>query len=293
MEAGGVQMGRPNRRKPKVQPANVLRDLARGRDRCAQRAWSDAYQALALADQAQPLAADDLELLAMAACLTGRDDEYLRVLERAHQALLEVGEPQRAIRCAFWLGFRLFLRGETGQATGWLARAQRLLEREPAECAERGYLLLPVAENFLDSGDYAQAHVAAAKAVEIGERCGDGDLIACARHQQGRIHLRQGQIARGLSLLDEVMVAVATGELSSLVTGMMYCSIIMGWQGVYAVGRGREWTPALSGWCDEHPDIVAFTGVCRVHRAEIMQFGGSWQEAINEARRARDSTLRS
>src|SRR5262245_27796971 len=291
MAAGGKQMGRADRRRIKPPIATTGGGLERGRDCFARRAWSDAYQALQLADQTKPLAANDLELLAMAACLTGRDDEYLRVLERAHQALLDAGQPQRAIRCAFWLGFRLFLRGEAGQATGWLARAQRLLEREAEECAERGYLLLPVVEHLLDSGDYEPAHATAANAVGIGERCGDADLIACARHQQGRIHLRQGQIATGLSLLDEVVVAVATGELSSLVTGMMYCSVIMACQEVYAVGRAREWTAALSRWCDEHPDIVAFTGVCRVHRAEIMQLGGAWQEAIDEARRAHDSAL--
>jgi DNA-binding CsgD family transcriptional regulator len=32
--------------------------------------------------------------------------------------------------------------------------------------------------------------------------------------------------------------------------------------------------------------MLAFTGVCRVHRAEIMQLRGAWQEAIEEAGRA-------
>ena len=34
--------------------------------------------------------------------------------------------------------------------------------------------------------------------------------------------------------------------------------------------------------------MVAFTGVCRVHRAEIMQLRGAWQDAIEEAQRARE-----
>jgi hypothetical protein len=44
------------------------------------------------------------------------------------------------------VGFRLLMRRETGRATGWLGRAYRLLERAARECAERGYLLLPVVE---------------------------------------------------------------------------------------------------------------------------------------------------
>ena len=222
----------------------------------------------------------------MSAYLIGRDDDYLRALERAHQATWPPAERLRAARCAFWLGLRLLFRGETGRASGWLARAQRLLEREARECAERGYLLLPVVEQRLEAGDCEAAYAAAADAAAIGERCGDADLIACARHLQGRILHQQGKVEAGLALLDEAMVAVAAGELSPLVTGLMYCSVIEACQQVYALDRAREWTAALARWCEGQPEMVAFTGVCQVHRAEIMQLHGAWPEAIEEARRA-------
>jgi DNA-binding CsgD family transcriptional regulator len=224
----------------------------------------------------------------MSAYLIGRDDEYLKALERAHQAYRDAGKCVRAVRCAFWVGMRLFFRGEMGRATGWFARAQRLLEREGHECAERGYLLLPVVEQQLAAGDCDAAYATAASAAEIGERCADADLIACARHQQGRIRLQQGQVERGLALLDEVMVAVTGAELSSLVTGLMYCSVIRTCQEVYAFGRAGEWTAAMARWCEEQPDMIAFTGICRVHRAEIMQFRGAWQNAIEEAQHAHE-----
>jgi DNA-binding CsgD family transcriptional regulator len=66
----------------------------------------------------------------------------------------------------------------------------------------------------------------------------------------------------------------------------MYCSVIQACQQVYAFDRAREWTAALTQWCEGQPDMVAFAGVCRVHRAEIMQLHGAWPEAIEEARRA-------
>ncbi|MGH8480347.1 MAG: LuxR C-terminal-related transcriptional regulator [Gammaproteobacteria bacterium] len=266
--------------------ATMASELEQGWACYAQRKWADAYDSLSRADQATPLVGKDLELLAMAAYLIGRDEDYLSALERAHQAYLDAGESVRAVRCAFWLGLRLLFRGETGRATGWLARARRLLERETHECAERGYLLLPVVEQQLGADDCESAYATAASAAEIGERCGDTDLIACARHQQGRIRLQQGQVEKGLALLDEVMVAVTAGELSSLVTGLMYCSVIQACQEVYAFGRAGEWTAALARWCEEQPEMVAFTGVCRVHRAEIMQLRGAWQDAIEEAQRA-------
>jgi DNA-binding CsgD family transcriptional regulator len=259
--------------------------LERGRAHYERREWADAFRVLSQADQAARLAPADLELLAMSAYLAGRDDDYLRTLERAHQAHLDAGACQHAVRCAFWLGFRLLLRGETGRATGWFARAQRLLEGEQ-ECAEEGYLLTPVVEQHIAAGDMEAAYAAAAQAAEIGKRCGDADLVACARLDLGRIRIMQGRVADGLTLLDEVMVAATAGELSLLVTGLMYCAVIGACQEVFAHGRAREWTAAFTRWCE--PDMVPFTGICRVHRAEIMQLHGDWHGAIDEARRARE-----
>jgi len=260
--------------------------LERGHAHYERREWAAAFQAFAHADRLAPLAATDLELLAMSARLIGRDDDYLRTLERAHQAHLDAHEPQRAVRCAFWLAFHLVQRGEVGRASGWFARAQRLLEGGDRECAEQGYLLTSVVEQHMDAGEWQAAFACATRAVAIGERCGDADLVACARHQQGRIRIEQGRIEDGLALLDEVMVAVTAGELSLLVTGLMYCSIIQTCQAVYELGRAREWTAALSRWCE--PDMAGLTGLCRVHRAEVLQLHGDWQGAIEEARRARE-----
>jgi DNA-binding CsgD family transcriptional regulator len=279
-------MKSPDQRAQEDRVAKRCAPLERGRTHYELRAWAHAYTALSLADQETPLGAEDLELFAMAAYLVGQDDEYLKALERAHNAHLNAGQCARAVRCAFWLGFRLLMRGETGRATGWLARAERLLEREARECAERGYLLLPVVERRLESGDFEAAYAAAADAAAIGERCGDADLIACARHQQGRIRLQQGRVENGLALLDETMLAVTAGELSPLVTGLMYCSVIQACGQIYAFDRTREWTAALAEWCEGQPDMVAFAGVCQVHRAEIMQLQGAWPDAIDEARRA-------
>jgi ATP/maltotriose-dependent transcriptional regulator MalT len=264
--------------------APAAREL--GRACYARRAWAEAHRALSQADDAIPLDAEDLELLAMSAYLIGRDDDYLRMLERAHQAHRDAGRCLPAVRCAFWLGLRLLFRGETGRATGWLGRAHRLLAGEKRECAEHGYLLLPVVEQRLAAGDSAAAYAAADAAAAIGERCGEADLVAIARHLQGRIRLRQREVEAGLALLDEAMVAVAGGELSPLVTGLVYCSVIEACQQVYALGRAREWTAALSRWCEAQPEMMAFTGLCRVHRAEILQLQGAWPDAIAEARRA-------
>lgn len=263
---------------------NVLDQLRKGRESYGRRAWAEAYESLSLADRATPLAVEDLERLAISAYLIGRDDDFVTALDRAHRAYLSAGEGARAARCAFWVGLNLLLRGERGRATGWLARTQRLLEGR--DCVEQGYLLLPAAEQRLAERDSEVAYTTASDAASVGERFGDADLTACARHLQGRALVQRGEVQAGLALLDEAMVAVTAGELSPIVTGLIYCSVIDTCRQAYAVGRAREWTTALARWCERQPEMVAFTAACLVHRAEILQLSGAWPDAVEEARRA-------
>ena len=67
-------------------------------------------------------------------------------------------------RSAIWIGLNLASRGQIGPATGWLGRARRILEHED-ECAEHGYLLLPLMFQHEATGDFAAAAAIAAEAV--------------------------------------------------------------------------------------------------------------------------------
>lgn len=259
-------------------------EVERGRAHYEQRRWADAFEALLRAQQAAPLGRDDLERLAWSAGLVGDDDEFLRALERLYQARVDAGEARPAARAAFWLGFRLLMLGQSGRGRGWLSRARRLVDEEGQDCAERGYLLLPAIFGHFADGDAAAAEAEAVEAAGIGERCGDADLVAMARNLRGRALLRRGRVDAGLALLDEVMVAVTSGELSPMVTGIVYCNVIATCQEVYAFDRAREWTAALAAWCERQPQLVTFTGNCLVHRSEIMQLGGDWPGALEEVR---------
>lgn len=260
--------------------------MARGRTAYEQRAWGDAYEALSRASAEGPLDADDVERLAMSAALTWHQDSAAEAFERLHQLRLDAGEVLRAARAAFWLAMSLFSAGESARARGWVARAQRLVDRRAQDCVERGYLRVPDVLRLGANGDHAAARAAAAEAAEIGARHGDRDLYALGRSFEGRALMRQGRLGEGLLLLDEAMVAVTGGELSPLVTGLIYCGVIAVCQQSYALDRAREWTASLGTWCQEQPQLVAFAGACLVHRSEIMQLGGAWPEAVEEARQA-------
>ena len=259
-------------------------ELQHGRKCYERRAWSEAYQALAHADRAEALSPDDLERLATCTYLVGRDEEFQQLHERLHRIHAEGEGRPRAARCAFWLSLTSLLRGEMGQANAWIARGRRLIEG--IDCVEIGYLSIPAIEQQIRSGRFTEAHSLAAEAVSIGERFADADLISVARHIQGRTLIQQGHVLTGLGRLDESMLAVVAGEVSPIITGLLYCSVLDACRQVYALDRAQEWTAAFSRACDQQPEMVAFTDTCLVHRAEIMQFRGAWPDAMAEASRA-------
>jgi ATP/maltotriose-dependent transcriptional regulator MalT len=260
--------------------------LAQARRAIEERSWLEAREAVARADRSDPLDAEDLRLWATAQLMLAQDEAAIGTLERAHYRYLERGETVPAARAAIWIGMNLAYGGAVGPASGWLGRAQRLVDQEPGESAEQGYLLLPLVFRHEAAGEYEEAAAVAGQAAVVGQRFGDPDLLALAVHAQGQMLVMAGQVRPGMALLDEAMVAVTRDEPMPFVVGIVYCGVILACQAVFEVGRAREWTQALTVWVAGQRDVVAFTGRCLVHRAEILQLGGAWPDALSEARLA-------
>jgi DNA-binding NarL/FixJ family response regulator len=259
-----------------------------GRELFRRQAWSDAFDQLTAADAEAPLEPEDLELAALCAQLTGRDEALATYFERAHRDLMARGEVEAAARCAFWLGIALIHRGDMAQAGGWLGRAHRVLDEAGLDSVVQGYLLVPGGLQALYSGDPAAASAAFVKAVKIGDRFGDRQLVTMGRLGQGQSLIALGELREGVALLDETMVAVTAGELSPVIAGIAYCTVISACQEIFDVRRAQEWTTALTGWCEAQQGLVQFRGQCLVHRAELLQLHGAWPDALTEANRACD-----
>jgi ATP/maltotriose-dependent transcriptional regulator MalT len=262
--------------------------LAAGREAFAQHDWKRAYAALSAADvDVASLGPADLERLAIAAYMLGKDEESADFWVRAHAEFLRLNDPARAVRCAFWLVLDLLTRGEAARATGWIARAQHLLDQTPDGCPERGLLLAIVARSHVRRGEIDAAYEAASQALALAHQfAGDAEVQIFSRLSLAQVLARRGESRAAAALFDETMVAVTVGDVSPIGIGVVYCAVIEGCWSLFDLGRAREWTDALSRWCRAQPDLVPFRGQCLVHRAELMRLGGEWTDALAEAERA-------
>jgi DNA-binding CsgD family transcriptional regulator len=260
--------------------------LEKGREAFSRRAWTAAFTELSAADGERALGAADLERLAVAAYLIGRDDESADAWARAHRAYADEGDVNRAALCGFHLGMGFMNQGEMARAGGWFARAERMLDESGLDCLARGYLLVPDALRSLMAGEAATAYDRFSRLTEMADRFGDPDAMALARLGRGQALIALGKTADGLALLDEVMVAITAREVSPVNVGIAYCAAILACQEIFDQRRAQEWTAALTRWCEAQPDLVPYRGQCLVHRAEIMQLHGEWPDALDEATRA-------
>ena len=263
-----------------------LAALRRGRQSFEERTWAESYRLLQAADRDAPLDAEDLERLAIAAYLVGRDDECEAFTARAHQAFLDRADREGAARAAFWLGFALMGRGAIAPASGWFARAGRVLDEAQLDCVVRGYLLIPVAITCIVQGDPAAGHATFGEAAAIAQRFADRDLASVACHGRGRALIRLGRVAEGVALLDEAMASVIAGDVTPLVAGDVYCSVLEGCQETFDLRRAYEWTASLGRWCAAQPDLVRYRGECLNYRAEVLQLRGQWSDAARDAQGA-------
>ena len=262
------------------------RALERGRELFARKAWAESHRLLQSADRDVPLAPEDLERLAIAAYLVGQDDDCEAITARAHQSFLDRGDREGAARAAFWLGFALLGRGAVAPAAGWLARAERVLDEGQLDCVIRGYLLIPAAIQRIVQGDASGGHATFGQAAEIARRFEDRDLASLACHGRGRALICLGNITEGVALLDEAMASVIAGDVTSLVAGNVYCSVLEACQETFDLRRAYEWTASLARWCAGQPGLVRYRGECLLYRAEVLQLRGNWSDAARDAQDA-------
>lgn len=248
--------------------------------------WGQAYRRLCEQAASGPLSIDGLDSLGTVAYLTGRESEAFDRWTEAHTACLETGDVTRAARLGIQLAMALGFKGDIGRSSGWVARVRQVLD-QTADCVEHGYLEHAAAMcRIFEDGDLPGARELFARAAKVAERFGDRELRTLANLGVGRCVIYLGDVAEGLSLLDAAMVSVEAHEVSPVVAGDAYCTVIDGCHELFDVRRCEAWSESFTRWCDAQPDLVLYRGHCLLHRAELLQLHGRWAEGVAFAREA-------
>jgi DNA-binding NarL/FixJ family response regulator len=244
--------------------------------------WATATACFA-AVGAERLTADDLAAHADGLWWLGRAEDNLSVEAAAYEAFLADSRPAEAGWAAMLLGIFHLGRGDVPQGMGWIGRAGRLLEDVP-ECPAHGLLIqVTEVEPSLQAGRPAAALDAARRMRALGIRIDEPGVVLLGVNCEGRALIRAGQVANGLALLDEAMVAVLDGRLGPFIAGSLYCHTIASCHEVADVRRMTRWTDLTEDWLSTLPAVGVFGGLCGVHRAQLHVLRGAWEEAERSA----------
>jgi len=258
--------------------------IVAARDAVARAAWADAYASFRDVDGSS-LSGSDLEAFADAAWWGSKLAESLELRQRAYAAYVAEGDDLAAAACAAHLSIEHFVRNEPAIGMGFLKRTERHMEGR-SDCVELGYLALLHAAIGRFTGDAGTAIERAERAIAIGQRYGDANLVGMSIHLEGLALIDVGRIAEGMAMLDEAMALVIAGELDAYFTGIVYCAVISACLELNDLGRAAEWSDASRPWYEALPPNSPFPGMCRVNRAEVASLRGALPEAEAEARGA-------
>lgn len=226
--------------------------------------------------------ADRLEHEAESVWSKGRTADALRLRAEAYDAFMAEARLADAAMSAVLLAILHMGRGDEPQAMGWLGRAGDLANQVPASRVHGYLLFLSEVEPDLRSGRPAAAVDAARRLRELGRRIGDPDLVALELHAEGRGLVKAGNVADGLKLIDEAMLGMSGGKLSSFMCGTLYCHTIATCHEVADIRRMSRWSDMAEEWTDATSATV-FDGLCAVHRAQLQLLRGEWDKAESTA----------
>ncbi len=263
--------------------------LNEARTSVAQWAWDRAYDLFSTVAASRTLDPDDLDRFAKAAYWTGRSDRSISIRETAYAAHLERGDNHRAALCALTLRREYISNMQDSLASGWLKRAEHLLEGRPESFADNasadGYLAIAHADAARARGDFARALGLVERASRIADGSDDRNLRAWSVMRRALFLADEGRLNEGSRLMEEVAAAAAGGELGEYTTGAVFTNMMSLCRDVASYRRGIEWSDAARRWI-ERRQIGGFAGICRIHRSELLRMLGNLEEAQREAARA-------
>jgi tetratricopeptide (TPR) repeat protein len=223
-----------------------------------------------------------LELRAHAEYGNGAFEAAIGSWEALHALHEQAGNREAAAQAAVTAAMMLLIdTGMMAPVRTWVRRADRLLEGITDVPVLALVATVRCYERFM-SGDLEGSAAQADLAIELGRRHAVPSAVVIGRTARARLHILRGDVATGLSELEDLAVVLASGEVDPLTTGMMMCELVCAAQGLALHDRAAEWTDLMEHW--GHANAVGgIHGRCRVHRAELFRLSGPCSTAEEEA----------
>jgi DNA-binding CsgD family transcriptional regulator len=243
------------------------------------QAAADAFRR-AVAEDETPQA---LEGLGTALWWQDEQKSVLEVRERAFRLYREQGDLRSAARIATALSIDYIdYRFDTAVASGWMLRAEHLLEGLPL-CEEHAWLQLYLglkALMFDNQPAEARRHMEGAFALAAQLQNIDVEMMAVAL--DGLLLLREGKTSAGMRRMDEAMIAAVGGEMSALpAIGNTCCMMIYACEAIADYDRASQWLERTREFC-RRLGMDAFFAICRNYYATVLIWKGAWDEADHE-----------
>jgi DNA-binding CsgD family transcriptional regulator len=254
--------------------------LATAREALDRGDWAEARQRfeVALAEQESGAA---WEGLGWVGWWTSDPELTIASRERAFRAFRAEGDDGAAARVAAWLAADFFeFRRDDATGSGWIERAQRLLEGIP-ESPDHGWVALHKA-SFLHPAQADERRELAAAGARLGRKHGVPDLEAIGLAQEGAALIVQGDVREGMRRLEEASAVAAGGDLQLPISeAWAACYCVSASEEVCDFPRAAQWCQAMRGFTDRWGGRQLL-GVCRATYGRVLATGGDWAAAEAE-----------
>ena len=259
--------------------------LTLGREAIERHDWDEALEALTASDQQGDLSPDDLRMMGEAYWWSGQPDEAVEAYERAFSGFMKADRISDAAATGALLAYFAIRRQNDAIAGAWVSRVEGLLADQPTSAGHAWLALLYVAFALFVEVELDTAVKKADEAIEIAKDLRLPGVESLAMSFKGTALIQQGEWREGVSLIDQATV-VAMSEGGDLRTAAdVYCNTIAACANLGDFRRAGEWTEEAERWMHSN-SVGGYTGICKVHRAELKRYRGSWSEAEETARNA-------
>jgi ATP/maltotriose-dependent transcriptional regulator MalT len=217
--------------------------------------------------------------LATALWWLGENQASVEQCTAAYASFRRTGDWHGAVDCALWLAITYKANfANRVAANGWIARAERLLERiEPG--ATQGWVWVTRAYRM---ADLDASEELTRRALDLAERLGDVDLELTAASQLGLILVGQGATSAGFDLIDEAMAGALGGEPANLGT-VVYtcCDMLNACELASDLARAAQWCQVADQFVETYgcPFLYA---ECRIYYGSVLTATGRWADADRE-----------